>query len=922
MRPIKLTMTAFGPYSDKTEIDFTLLGTRGLYLVTGDTGAGKTTIFDAIAFALYGEASGDAREAAMLRSKHANPTVPTEVELVFSYAGKEYTVKRNPEYERPKSKGEGMTVERAGATLIMPDGRVVTKYKDVTREVEAIMGIDRNQFTQIAMIAQGDFQKLLFASTEERKRIFQKIFRTQGYSALQQRLKEEASSLLGEYNRAAASIRQYSGGIDFDAADARADAYLAAKNSEIPTAELLEIISELLIKDRREDAALVNERTAVSEELEKVTAALAELKAQGEARENLLKLRGEVALASDELTALNEALILCEKRKKECEGHVEKIAEISAVLPEYAALDTLVREKEELTKKNESNKKKLAAMEAEAKKLDNKIAELKNERSGLDGADKALAELRSDFDKATARANEMREVKDELGELFEQQKKQKLVQSEYLEKVNAAEEMRKKHKAAFRLYLDAQAGILAEGLSENEPCPVCGSREHPALAKRTESAPDKKELDGMESAATKAEIAATAASANAAQINGAVETRRENLIKRLSLHFENAEIDGAEELITKEILDTGERISALESKIRVAEEQIKRKGELDKLIPDDEKKRGALEEEKRLLSDERIASEQKIKSDGERIDALSKKLKFKCAADAERERALLQKEKDESNEEYLRAGEAASKKKSEIDGKRAAISETERILATASAIDGEAVMARQDALKNKDREMEARRLKINSRITANESAEREIKKKADEIIKIESRLAWVKALSDTASGTLGGKEKIMLEAYVQSAYFDKIIARANRRLLMMSGGQYDLVRSRTAENNRSQSGLDLSVIDHFSGTERSVKTLSGGESFKASLSLALGLADEIQSSCGGIRLDTMFVDEGFGSLDDESLEQAMRALSDLVEGERLVGIISHVAGLNERIDKKITVTKDRGGNSKIKIITG
>lgn len=241
-------------------------------------------------------------------------------------------------------------------------------------------------------------------------------------------------------------------------------------------------------------------------------------------------------------------------------------------------------------------------------------------------------------------------------------------------------------------------------------------------------------------------------------------------------------------------------------------------------------------------------------------------------------------------------------------------------LKDAEEIDVDTEKKRQTELTTEKADLTKAITVISSRLDRNGEALKNIRKGSGRLTEVETKWTWVKALSNTANGNIGGKEKIMLETYVQMTYFDRILARANTRFMIMSGGQYELKRRIEAENNRSQSGLELDVIDHYNGTERSVKTLSGGESFKASLSLALGLSDEIQSSAGGIRLDTMFVDEGFGSLDDESLQQAMRALYGLTEGNRLVGIISHVSELKEKIDKQIVVTKEKSGGSRAEIV--
>jgi DNA repair protein SbcC/Rad50 len=260
------------------------------------------------------------------------------------------------------------------------------------------------------------------------------------------------------------------------------------------------------------------------------------------------------------------------------------------------------------------------------------------------------------------------------------------------------------------------------------------------------------------------------------------------------------------------------------------------------------------------------------------------------------------------------------KSKENISGYESSIKSLKSQLSSGCALDKDEELEKKTDIENKKGEDDAKSKAIHTRIETNTQALTNIRAKSDSLSELEKRYTWMKSLSNTANGNISGKEKIMLETYIQMTYFERIIDRANTRLMTMSGGQYELKRRREAENNRSQSGLDLDVIDHYNGTERSVKTLSGGESFKASLSLALGLSDEIQASAGGVKLDTMFVDEGFGSLDEESLDQAMRALSGLADGNRLVGIISHVGELKNRIDKQIIVTKDKSGGSRATIV--
>ena len=921
MKPIKLIMTAFGPYSERTEIDFTLLGDRGLFLITGDTGAGKTTIFDAITFALYGEASGDNRDASMLRSKYSLPNTPTEVELTFLYGGREYCVKRNPEYERQKARGEGVTLAPASATLIKPDGSVVVKYKEVTREIEKIMGIDRNQFTQIAMIAQGDFLKLLLASTEERKKIFQKIFRTDGYYALQQQLKDRTLELLREYEAGKASIKQYSSGISFDSEDVRLDYLNAAAKCELPIDEICELLERLIAEDRAAEAALKNDRTELAQELEKITALLTELQLQRTARENIEKLRENLTVAGVELVKLEESLSKAEEKKKSCEKHAELIAEIAAQLPEYEELDRLASDSEGLSRQVERDKLQQTVKQGIKDRLTAEIEKMKERRRELDGAEKANTSIALKLEAEEKRLGEFMGLKNDINNLVKIESGLSLSRKAYDEAIILAQKQRKEHTDAFKRYLDAQAGILAESLEEGQPCPVCGSLSHPSPAKNAEAAPSKEELDLMQKRAEKAERDATEKSADTAKIKGEADAKAETLISSLGKYFENATRDNAEAIITEAINLTGESLTRLRAEYSEIQKKIKEREAIDRELPQKEEGCVKLNNDIREISEKIIADNQRCVSLKERIALLNSKLKYKSADEAKRDKSRLETEKREVTQAFDSATEALSNKKNEIEGFKAAISQSEKLLSKESGADVAAAVAKQTELKRRDSESEDRIILLNSRITANQKVLDNIIARRESLGKTEARLSFVKALSDTASGNLSGKEKIMLETYVQATYFDRILARANTRFLMMSGGQYELVRLKKAENNRSQTGLDLAVIDHYNGSERSVKTLSGGEAFKASLSLALGLSDEIQSSAGGVKLDTMFVDEGFGSLDDDSLEQAMRALIELTDGDRLVGIISHVSALKERINKKITVTKDRGGNSNVKIVS-
>ncbi len=920
MRPIKLTMSAFGPYASKTVLDLDRLGTSGLYLITGDTGAGKTTIFDAITFALYGEASGDNRESTMFRSKYANAETPTEVELTFVYAGKEYYIKRNPEYERPKTRGEGFTTEKANAELHYPDGRVVTKLREVDRAVEEIMGIDRNQFTQIAMIAQGDFLKLLLASTDDRKKIFQKIFRTRCYYVLQEKLKSESGKLGREYDTISASICQYINGIVCDEDDVLAIKVKNAKAGMCSTEETLELLSTLIANDKEEEEKLDDEQKNIGKSLEEITATLTNHETWSKARKSLEKSKSDLDEAIATLEVLKTNLQSEEANKSKVEAIRNQIAAIEAEIPEYQELDAKIKERDTLQKGTDKLSKDITEQKGKLESLKKELEVLSGERKTLEKADKDKSELEAKKQKEEDKRKAVKDISKELKALEKLEKQLKKDQETYSKLAEDVQLKDKEYQRLFKLYLDEQAGIIAETLVEGTPCPVCGSTNHPIKAVKAENAPTKERLDESKSTYEAAQKEAQIASEKAAKTKGQADEKRDAVLLMLNEMFGDVTVDNADRLIKDKTAEIATMLEEVQNAIDEQQKRIHRRDEIDELLP---KKKEYLDNLINSISDnEKILSGNNatLLSLKTRIDELVEKLKYESEKKAKDAKNELQGEQKKLEDAYKAADDAVKSQNEKIAGFKAAIKEAENTLADAKEIDEESTKANQKELKSRNSEIDEKKKVINARKAANESAEKGIKAKSAEVLAVEAKWSWVKALSNTANGNISGKEKVMLETYIQMTYFDRIIARANTRFMVMSGGQYELKRRKEAENNRSQSGLELDVIDHYNGTERSVKTLSGGESFKASLSLALGLSDEIQSSAGGIKLDTMFVDEGFGSLDDESLDQAMRALQNLTEGNRLVGIISHVSELKERIEKQIVVTKEKSGGSKIDML--
>jgi len=920
MRPLKLIISAFGPYAQKCVLDLEKLGKCGIYLITGDTGAGKTTVFDAITFALYGEASGENREASMFRSKYASAETPTEVELYFSCGDNEYYVKRNPEYERPKSRGEGFTTEKANAELHLPDGKIITNLKEVNSAIIDILGIDRHQFTQIAMIAQGDFLKLLLTTTEERKKIFQKLFKTRNYYILQEKLKSESGNLSREYEAIKSSIEQYIGGIVCDEDNADFIQAKKAKTGEMTTEEIVLLLEKLIADDENKEKSVMDEKARLQKELDRAKAHISK-------GEDIICARADLekneALAREELTKENgfkkkleeKALLLPEAKEL-----TEKAAKIKAFLPEYDELS----EKQNTFDKNslfiENSAENIMKAEGTIKALTDEISSLTDEAKTLEKSGEEKITLENSRKNLEEEKEKLEKLDKAICDLSSLEEKYRAATALYTKKAEDAEKLNSKHREKTRIYLEAQAGILAETLEINKPCPVCGSVAHPCIAQKPLDVPSADELDTLYKELNEANEEVNNARVNAGNLKGTLSEKESAVNAEISALLGEYSIENSKEVIEGRISEIKALADGVNKNIQKKEAEICRREEISALLP---KKNTALENERQQLS--AICDELKTKTAEndaleKRIKELKAKLTFKTKAEAENEIASLNKKAESIQAEYDRAAEEVNKNKEALSSLNSAREEIMKRLSGGADIDLEKEKESAKNIEETLSELENKEKEIHSRVSSNKSSLKNISKKLSEIKAVEEKWMWVKSLSNTANGNISGKEKIMLETYIQTTYFDRIIARANTRLMVMSGGQYELKRRREAENNRSQSGLDLDVIDHYNGSERSVKTLSGGESFKASLSLALGLSDEIQSSAGGIRLETMFVDEGFGSLDEESLSQAMSALSSLAEGNRLVGIISHVGELREKIEKQIVVKKDKSGGSRAYII--
>ena len=981
MRPTELIISAFGPYAGEVTLDMASLGDRGLYLITGDTGAGKTTLFDAIAFALYGNASGDSRKPRMLRSKYARPDARTYVEMGFSYSGKEYRVRRNPEYMRTKQRGEGETREKPDAQLHMPDGRLVTGDKAVTVEVEGLLGLNREQFSQIAMLAQGSFSRLLSGRTEARGIIFREIFKTKPYQLFQEKLKDRAKGLYGRYADSRKSMEQYAGGVITEGHSEE----LKLRWKEVPQGSLealLEVLDQLIGADEAQQQGKDRAMALVRDEMAALGMELGKM--QGDAA-----VCRDMAAAADVLRenmpVLEQAKVRYEREKErqaDRDGLIGTVTRMEENLKTYDRFDSLQENLKACRKETESLEKRLGQAALEERQW--------KERNDSD--EKILESLRQageEYQAALTAGERLREYSGRIGLLAEElaqygQERKKLEAAR--ERYRAAGEESRRADDAYRemyqRFLDNQAGILASRLTEGQPCPVCGSVAHPAPARYLEEGKEaaKDKVDRLKAAAEEKDKAAARLSLEAGRLAGSLDTRYERMKQQIDAEvatwkedwqqrIRQAEADaGALALETGDVrqgrryfleqweLMMGQLKGQLERQAAAQKEKIreKKKRKEDKEAVEGRRALGrqSLEEasERKQQAQKMLAESQAKERELEsRLKEMESSLPYENRKAAQAELAEkkaflagLEKAFKEAEESYNRISRRVSDAQARLEALRGRMAEKDAEGRESAGKDRDPVngpdtmlpggmdvrtaMERLEARmqENRLRQSEARerltgleqeKSRLHHRLETNRMARERISEQKASMEEIQKEWTWVKALSDTAAGEVGGKEKITLETYAQMAYFERIIARANTRFMVMSGGQYELKRC-TEEDNRGKNGLGLNVIDHYNGTERSVKTLSGGESFQASLSLALGLSDEIQSAAGGIRLDTLFVDEGFGSLDEDTLNLAMKSLGDLAEGRRLVGIISHVGELKERIQHQIVVVKDKTGGSR------
>lgn len=937
MRPLKLVITGFGPYAERTEIDFELLGTHGLYLICGDTGAGKTTIFDAITYALFGKASGDKRDDVKLfRCANAKPETPTEVELTFAYDGKEYRIRRNPTYEVPRVRGSGMTPKPASVTFFYPDenGKVsetshsISKEKEVSEAVKSVMGgLDKDQFSQIAMIAQGDFMKILLEDTKNRRETFRKIFKTEKFEKLQKKLGDEYSRFDKECDILLHTACTHASGMQYAeesayAADVEAKLALAQDDQVSDWNEVCELLKNLVVEDeavvKASEAELENLKEKISQqdkELGKASTAVTN-------RRNLKAALDTLPIKEVELKEKQVAKADQEQKQPERDSLQEQITTIRNSLPQYDALE---RKCEDLAQKEKALKTDLEKFGVEntaVKTMELEIQSMKNELAALSDAGTNKVQLETEIKNLEQRQTDIKNVGSQQKTYGDELAKLKTAQSEYLDAESSYKNIHDEYEGKYSAFLSEQAGVLADALQEGAECPVCGSTHHPHKACKSMEAPTQAELEAMKAQVSKAERIRNSKSEEAAKQKEKCEVLKTALQEELTKLFGECSIENAKERGNDEFSKNRGVLKDLQDKCTAEKQKVTRKLQLENAetgIPAKEK----ILEQKRTANEElgrkNAGATQEVESLKIAIADQRKNLAFESKNLASNEIRKLQASLDNSCKALDAAVLAYNNCVNEVNTLKGQIEAFSKALEGVPEYDLPTLESASKALKNVQQQTTNAWNLASGRAKQNKKILESIQSIAAELGDASKKRQWLKNLSDTVNGGLQGREKLMLETYVQTSYFDRIISHANKRFSLLSNNQYELVRRDEASNIKAQTGLDLNVIDHASGKQREVKTLSGGESFLASLSLALGLADEVQSSAGGIQLDTMFVDEGFGSLDDESLKSAINVLQNLAGDHRLVGIISHVNELENKIDRIVRVAKDENKVSHVAI---
>lgn len=933
MKPKKLTLSAWGPYAGCQYVNFETIS-DGLFLLTGPTGSGKTMIFDGISYALFGALSGKVRERDTLRSDFAKDSEETYVSLVFEHKGMEYTIIRHPRCIRKKKRGEGEITVNEKACLYMPDQTVIENLTAVNEKIKDILGVTHEQFKQIAMIAQGEFQELLIADSKKRVEIFRNIFGTEAAERTAHILSERSKALYSEIRMHKNRSDEAMASIISDGHDRLSKLLAEPVQNEMQISEaLFEAVADdkkaLKLTERQLQALEADETAAASEyklykeyemSAQKEETVLLKLKASIEKNKaQLLKLQPEF----DKLSERENALLKLQTAFEETGRLMKLLNERETIKTSVAAAALAAK-----TDKDHENRLSLA--------LDKDKKTFDENKKAID----AGAGAHADVVKAETKVSENTRAIGECSLLIEQCRDFVRIKKIHAAKVpvyTAAQEnadsLRSHYEAAELLRRQAAAGILAKMLKAGSPCPVCGSQSHPAPAKAVSGVVSEAQLKTMKSDSAAAEKEAQKL------LNELTGLQKEKVLYWQNISRQAVSVlalDEGRPLVGEDGLFAAERLfyeavqaekEALLKKDTVLKNSLlsakQKKSAYDELVKAQERLSQTIFKQENALKAAVLKSEAS-KAEFQKCEALLEDMNSRLPSgisieDVVKEKAALERKISAETsgikkvrDDYHSVGlllaseEGQLQKSEEIVGKNKAQAAAvlEGILKYTDGLGADEWLL----LKSEEiRVKKEARDKLYRRYHQNKDISRELKSKNEKMEKLKADYSVVKSLEDAARGN--NSRRLEFEQYVLGAYFDEILAAANIRLNHMSEGRYELFRCEKVKDMRRRSSLDIEVLDNYTGRRRSVKTLSGGETFKAALSLALGLSDVIQSYVGGIDIDLLFIDEGFGSLDETSVQTAVDTLMDLAGGSRMVGIISHVSELKERIDTQIVVEK-------------
>ena len=896
MRPELLTMQAFGPYKDLTTIDFTKLDDHGIYLLTGPTGAGKTMIFDAIMYALYQTGSGEYRNKEdTFRNRNVPIDVKPFVRLTFSVLNKRYTIERTLRYKAKKDNKNLTDVK-----VYLKDetnNQLYTNLKEVNDKIIEIIGVDKNQFVQICMIAQGEFKKILNAKTQDRILIFRKLFNSEKYNELQDAILDDYLGLRRKHDDLTLSLYSVLQNVEIDDRDELLSKYLLSDKVD-------ELLNKQIAKDRIKVDSDSEKAKLIDKQLVDIDISINKALQLKKDQEEINKQK----LLVNDLN--NQRIIVSEKLNKlisddELISKIDdQINKINNDLNAYKQLDDLNKKLNSINISIDNTSKKLNKLNDDKQLNDKEIMKLEK-----------IIEDNSDIEAKSLKHSQLLKEWMQQKDVYQKYISDKKIldndelllnnkQGIFQDKYNIYLANKALYDKEYDRFLCNQAGILAKDLKDGEACPVCGSTSHVRLAKILDDVYSYEKLDELKKIVEVQSNECLQLSRDIASISAKIKMAKETL----------------DSIVVSDIDEINSNIKSLNA-LLLADKKNNDKyqdalNKLPLLKENGDKLNGLINDNSHMLV--------KLISDKDNVGVyyqdIKSKLSYDCLDSANKMLNKLKEQKKQILDNIRSLQEKIIGIDNSISASKAIISTLQSKLADSKVFDIDKLNASKNELNKLKSELNNEIKNTYSILDKNIKILNNIKPIYLDINANEDKLQLISKINDTINGRSGKESgKIKLETYVQMKFLDEILIKCNLRLMAMTNDQYSLCRHKEADNRQSQTGLDIDVIDHYNNSIRPVSSLSGGESFKASMALALGLSDEIQAS-SKIKLETLFIDEGFGTLDDESLEAMMNILADLSNSNKLIGIISHVEQLKQRIDKQIVVSKDSHGNSKVKMV--